>query len=477
MSRKDIDSHARYYNILVQNKVEFENLVNLLTINETYFFREPSHLKILARSLIPTLLARKKPGSKVNVLSAGCSTGEEPYSIVIALMEEMGQGVRSIFHIVGVDIDSEAISRARGGIYGGQSFRSFDDTLKAKYFDRVSSDRYKIKEDLKEVVDFRIFNLLSDRYPEDLCGMDVIFYRNVSIYFDADIQRRIFSNLAKSLKGNGYLMTSSTETLSHNFDVLSLLEIDGVFLYQKQGAPCPTARGRTLVKAKPLPVVERRAAPAPGLPVRLDQGRMPPCNAPSSAVAQARRPEPSVAPPLRKDSERGKDASGLFEEALAFARMKKYDEGLEIIERIIEIDKGVMGAYTLKASILVNREQLEDAERVCSKALSIDPLCLEAYLLLGLISKLAGDADGSVKRFKQALYVRSSCWLAHFHLAEIFRGRGDRENARREYNIVLNILEKEGVSDPGLNFFPLAIPPDQMVHVCHHNLENLTRTR
>jgi len=146
---------------------------------------------------------------------------------------------------------------------------------------------------------------------------------------------------------------------------------------------------------------------------------------------------------------------------------------LSALEELLAIDAGFVKAHVLRAHVLTNLERLEEAERACLETLELDSLCLEAYLLLGLIAKMSHDADGSVKRFKEALYISSSCWVAHFHLAEAYHSRKETEKARNEYRIVMNLVDREGMRDPGLNLFSLSIPPEQIVGMCRHKLAQL----
>ena len=236
MSARGLSSYLIYFNLLLREPQEFSALVNLLTINETYFFREPAHFKILSEKLLPALLNQKRPETKLKILSAGCSTGEEPYSLIMVLIDKYGAGLKNLFSILAVDIDSEAIDRARAGIYGKQSFRTHDLRFRDKYFSQIDDYSYRLKDFVKDLVDFRYFNLLSETFPEFLRGMDVIFYRNVSIYFEAEVRKKILMTLANLLNDQGYLILSSTETFGHDFKLLTLREFERTFLYQKSSA-------------------------------------------------------------------------------------------------------------------------------------------------------------------------------------------------------------------------------------------------
>ena len=233
MSQRGMAMDAEYLACVMRDEDEFHSLVNLLTINETYFLREPVHLDLLADKLLPAMLAERKPGDPIRILCAGCSTGEEPYSVMIKLLEKYGAGIKGLVSIIGADIDSDALNRAKQGIYCGFSFRDFPVALREKYFEPTEDARHRIRDSVKEKVQFMKLNLVSDRYPDVLCGLDVIFYRNVSIYFEPETQRSIFNKLAGLLREKGWLFVSATETLSHNHGVLPLVELDGVFCYQK----------------------------------------------------------------------------------------------------------------------------------------------------------------------------------------------------------------------------------------------------
>jgi len=477
MTRKGIKSHGDYYGLLLQKESELTELVNLLTINETYFYRETAHLNIFAERLVPDLLRRKPPGTKIRVLSAGCSTGEEPYSLAIIIREKFSQGIGRLFQIHGVDIDSNAIAKATGGIYGRQSFRCFDPDLRDKYFQKVGVDRYQIEESLRQSIEFRVLNLLSGVYPENLRKMDVIFYRNVSIYFDAETQKRIFERLSEILEDKGYLIMSSTETLSHNLDILPLVEMQGAFLYQKNKGEQDLEKvgGRRLEREAFRSRGERRAPcfdsphdvdllpKKAGFPSRSDLPK-----------SRGEKHKPDVEKPAPGKS---KSPESMYDEALSLARGKRYQEALELIDEHMLASSPPGKASILKADILLNDRRLEEAAAVCSRLIEMDQLCLEAYLLLGLIARAGRKEEDALKWFKAALYVRPSCWLAHYYLGEIHTGCGERQKACREYAILIKVLEEGGLSDTGLPLFSLALPAEQMMHLCRHKLSQLSCLR
>ena len=462
MTAKGICVDHDYLSLLAKDLDEFAGLVNLLTVNETYFFREPAHLRIVVERLIPELLPlAANNGGKIRFLSAGCSTGEEAYSIAMSLFEKYGAAAPDLFSIIGVDIDSEVIARAEAGLFGKGAFRDFNKERQRRFFDQVTPDKFRIKDEVKHLVTFAIVNLRDHPYPKAMQMLDVIFYRNVSIYFPPPVQREIFTNLAGTLKEQGYLFLSASETIFHNIGILSLEEIDQTFLYRK--GPLLDIGDRRMSprnKAAATSAVpsQRSAPPSTGLKQRL----------PAAPVGTAEAPR--TAPPTTEDTPKT-----LFDGALTHAQGKEYGAALQEIELLLEQFPGLTKAYMLKASVLINLNRLEEATTACSTGLEFDHWCLEGYLLLGIIARITGQEEQALHHFKGALYIDSACWLAHFYLAEIHTIRNERDLASHEYEIVTKLLDRGNSPDAGLTFFPLSFQPEQIVTLCRHNLAKLER--
>ena len=478
MSRRGLTSAGAYLDCLSGDNDEFNSLVDLVTVNETYFYREPAHLRLLTDRIIPGLLATKKRGQKIRIMSAGCSTGEEPYSIVIALAEAHGDNAKALFTVIGADIDSGALKKAGLACYTRHSLRQFPEELKKKYFDQAGPNVSRLKDSVRVRAGFIPLNLMSPAYPNSLKDLDVIFYRNVSIYFEPDVQKAIFLKLSDLLNEDGYLIVSATETLSHNIGVMSLVEIDGQFIYRKK-VNIDIGDRRRGPKAPTAAIPSGRDARGPfsaGNPGPIGRAGQ---QAEVICLAPAAKPVPvpggSVAqPPAERGPER-REPRLLFNEALALARAKEFHASVERLDALIAMEPSFAGAYTLKASVLINLKDLETAERMCLAAIEADRWCLEAFLLLGMIAKIRGDEEAAMKWFKVALYIRSSCWLAHYYVADVCRLRGETEHACREYEIVVKLLGKGGIEDGGLTYFPLSFSIEQIVHLCNHNLLELRK--
>ena len=458
MPENSIKSDAEYLSLLCRNQDELQRLINLFTVNETYFFREPAHLKLFSERLVPELLKKRGNGVTLRILSAGCSTGEEPYSLGIKLAERYGTASQNLFSITGIDVDTEAVRIANNGIFGRGSFRNFEDRLKKKYFEKVDKNHYRLRRIIKDRVTFYNFNLLSDFYPNMLRNMDFIFYRNVSIYFEAETQEKVFKKLSQIVNEGGYIVLSSTETLSHNLSALPLIELDGMFLYKKNGRPN--------IKTQGIAAASNRS----GSGLSLSPGSKYSSNRKSNILAIQN------APAIQKNiSNKISSYEELFDKALSLARKKKYDNALKMLCELIAVDPFFIKAYILQISILINLNQLEKAEKICLKIIDTDQFCREAYLLSGLIAKLRSDEEDALKKFKKALYIKPSCWVAHFYSAEIYRSCGELEPAIREYGIVVKLFEKGEISDHGLTLFPFSFTQEQMIHLCQYNLSDMKR--
>ena len=452
---------------------EFLNLVDLLTINETYFWREPEHFRILVKRILPALLESRLQGCKVRLLSAGCSTGEEAYSMAMAVLEEFGKEAAESVMIAGFDIDSKALTTAKQGVYGKRSFRGFDEGLLEKYFEPAGQGRYRVNDEVRGCVDFYRQNLVAATYPEYLGAMDVIFYRNVSIYFASKTQSDILRRLSTLLSEDGYLIVSSAETFFHNVGIMTLTEMDKAFLYRKQ-VPLDMDDRRSLtgeMRRKPrAPAPAQAPAPtkasasasvAPGALPGRSPGRSP-------ARAQART-QAQVKEPVRESAKRVD-----FDHAMALAREKDYGGALEAVTKYLVAEPDFIKGHTLKVALLLNLKRIGEARAACESIFSIDKWCLEGFLLSGLAALAEDDGEAAGKCFKEAVYVDPACWLAHFHLAELYNGRGASERALREYKVVVKLLgDGNGDATHGLTYFPLSFSTGQLLHLCRHNLDKL----
>ena len=226
ISKNGIKGYDNYVQLLKADKDKFEEFVNYLTINVSEFYRNREQWDIMDKDVFPELI--QKFGRNLKIWSAACSTGDEPYSLVMALSKHLP--INQI-KINATDIDKQVIQKAKLGLYGEKSIVGVPDEMKRKYFTKVGPS-YQISEEIKNRVEFKQHNLLKDEYPT---GCDLIVCRNVLIYFTEEAKDEIFRKFHRSLKPGGVLFIGSTEQII-NYRELGY-ERKGSFFYQKPTTP------------------------------------------------------------------------------------------------------------------------------------------------------------------------------------------------------------------------------------------------
>lgn len=231
-----------YYYLLRYNQhkeQELSEVVDALTTNETYFFREEFQLKTFTQEILPELCQRKeKEGERrLRIWSAGCSTGEEPYTIAMLLLElPFLRGWQ--IDIVGTDISQKVLQVARKGVYGPSSFRSTDPVYQRKYFTEVDG-KLRIADEVKRLVTISHLNLFDAPRVALLGKMDVVFCRNVIIYFDIAGKKKVVENFYQRLRPEGFLLLGHSESLMNITNAFALRHFAHDMVYQRPAMPLP----------------------------------------------------------------------------------------------------------------------------------------------------------------------------------------------------------------------------------------------
>jgi|SRR6056297_631763 len=224
----NLDEFAQYYDYITSLKdktKELEALLDVVSTNETYFFRNERQFEALSKYCFPDIV-KKKQKKRLRIWSAGCSTGEEPYTIAICVRENMHLFPDWDIQIVATDIAPSVLEFARDGHYSGRRIEKVSPPLLKKYFtqNRDNPEVYTVNENLKNLVSFSYINLFKSKFPDDL---DIIFCRNVMIYFDRQHQKELVGNFYKVLNPGGYLFIGHSETLhslSEDFSYMKILD-------------------------------------------------------------------------------------------------------------------------------------------------------------------------------------------------------------------------------------------------------------
>ncbi|WP_305043904.1 CheR family methyltransferase [Geoalkalibacter sp.] len=229
-----------YYYLLRYSKTRDQELaqaVDLLTTNETYFFREESQLRTFIKEIVPEIKARReKEGSrKLRVWSAGCSTGEEPYTLAMLLLQ-CPELCGWQLEIIGTDISQRVLQVARKGVYGSSSFRATDAKYIRQYFEEVEG-KYRIVDDVRRMVSISHLNLFEDARVALLGQMDAIFCRNVIIYFDLEAKKKVVENFFQRLHPEGFLLLGHSESLINISTRFALRHFTHDMVYQRPAKP------------------------------------------------------------------------------------------------------------------------------------------------------------------------------------------------------------------------------------------------
>jgi len=211
----------------------FQGLINLITINETYFFRENYQFETLINFVLPELDKIRPNNEVIRILCAPSSTGEEPYSIGLHLLKEGSLVEKRDFEIVGIDIDSNVIQRAKDGIFSKRSVQFVPSHLLREYFTDLGGGRYQIAEFLREVIDFKVVNIINKLELKRLGKFDVIFSRNMLIYFDDKSRKEVAMNFYEILKPKGYVFLGHAESMSRIVSVFKAKKLGESIVYQK----------------------------------------------------------------------------------------------------------------------------------------------------------------------------------------------------------------------------------------------------
>ncbi|MCJ2089998.1 chemotaxis protein [Methylobacterium sp. E-005] len=211
---------------------EFQTLVNLMTVNETYFYREEYQFRCLVQSILPEVTRRKRPGDPVRIWSVPCSTGEEPYSIAFQLLDTWPDVDRYDIEIVATDIDTTVLEQAKRGLYGDRSVQHVPKATLERYTRRVRG-AYEVIPDIRDSIAFARVNLSDSLSTRQFRNFDVVFCRNLLIYFDDASRRDAAQTIYEALRPGGFVCLGHSESMSRISSLFELRKFTEAIVYQK----------------------------------------------------------------------------------------------------------------------------------------------------------------------------------------------------------------------------------------------------
>ncbi|NWG16425.1 MAG: tetratricopeptide repeat protein [Chloroflexi bacterium] len=367
----------------------WQQLIHTLAIGETYFFRHQPYLQLLKNYILPDLVPQRRAARRLNIWSAGCATGEEPYSIAITLRESLADLPRWNIQLIGTDINQRALKAAQKGIYRPWAFRQAAPHFQERYFNRTP-DGPQLKPEIRQMATFRQGNLLA---APPLPQFDIIVCCNVLIYFHEAAVRRVSALFYETLVPGGWLILGQAEMLRFERDRWATHVFPDLVVYQK-----PAANGAiTYRHDQPLPQTAPRHQP----------------------------PTPPA-----------------YADAVSALRQRRYDEAERLLSSILAQNPDFAPAHVLIGCIFANRQAHPEAFMHLDTALRLDPLEADAHCLRGLLHLENRRESDARESLRAALYCDRQHILAAMILGHLYSQIGQAEKARRTWEDALRALNR-----------------------------------
>ena len=415
---------------------DWRRLIEILTVNETYFFRNAPQFEAFRTEIFPSIIDAKRQQNKkeLRIWSAGCSTGEEPYSFAILLSEILPDFRKWNIFILGTDINHSSLEKARQGFYREWSFRDVPQRIKSEYF--TSQDGgFVIRPDIQQMVTFNYLNLVENCYPSfynQTTDMDMIICRNVVIYFSNQTTESVMERFSQTLDTHGWLVVGHSEpmtTIRHTFNPVN---IQNALFYRK---PQPYT-----VKDKPAftPVSSLKKDYSINSSAKTSGGFSHPENKIRTVGHSSGKK--LIKPPDRQD---------LFfkTEMNKLVGAGKWQQAIQEIIHKIQEKPDVVDFYLDIAKIFADQKMLDKALQWCDKALKLDKSYLPSFFMTSLVYQELNRLDDAEKLLKQAIYVNPDFIFGHFHLAMIYQKSGNFQKAEKEFSNIKRRLENLSASE------------------------------
>ena len=392
--------------------VPLDDLVAEITIGETYFFRDPQQFQVIGQEVLPSLVERARSGRRPRIWSAGCATGEEPYTLAIILAES---GLAEAAHVVATDISRASLARAVRASYTRWSLRGVPESRVQACFERRGAE-FHLLPALRDAVDFRYLNLAEDTFPSiptGIWGMDLILCRNVLIYLDAETIARVARRLIDSLSEDGWLLLGASDPALGSLVPCEVVVTSAGLAYRR---PRPGARvaapsgGETSFVVPPAAVADPVPRPAP----------------------PALQPAAPVLSPVRSEDQ-------AIEAARCYAQ-RAYERAAALAEGVVRRDPGDAATWVVWVRSEANRGDLKAAGRACAAALERHPVLAELAYLDAVLLGEAGLHLDAARAARRALYLDGSLIVAHLALGGALARLRQRDGARRSFRNAARLL-------------------------------------
>jgi chemotaxis protein methyltransferase CheR len=392
---------------------QIETLASYLTVGETYFFRDKPGLEAFEQRILPELIESRRMNSRhLKIWSAGCATGEEAYTLAILLNTVIQDPGGWNIDIIGTDINSVFLQTASQGDYGKWSFRGVPDRVKKRYFTAESGGKLKIDQHIKEMVSFQYLNLAEDSFPafmNNIHGMDVIFCRNVLLYFNEEQALRVINGLYRSLADGGWLVVAPCDLL--HLKSLEIFPVDSE-----------------------NPALFRKGFPS-----------QPVCPLPATSTTPL-KPETRRSPRPETQNPKEPTAGGEHGEALVQYQAGQYDAAADTLMEALSVGSDTEPAerktkmMILLARVRANQGNFTEALVWCERMIAADQLNPAGYYLRSCILLEEGRTEEAAGAIRQALFLEPDFILGHFVLGNVAVARRDQRKAEQCFRHALHLL-------------------------------------
>lgn len=394
-----------------------ETLAKHLTVGESYFFRDSRLFEVLEKKIFPEMISSLRETTKqLKIVSAGCSSGEEPYSIAILLHKLLPDIKKWQILIEGIDINPLSIEKARTGIYRKWDFRDTPEWVISNYFTKVN-EGWKILSDIQKLVSFSVKNLAGENLNKifsDAQDIDIIICRNMLMYFVGERSERLVDSFYRALREGGWLIVSPCELSTTLFSRFTVVEFPGVILYQKRDS------------SQVVTIQESFSDLSDLLP----------------DINLCGHEEIKASMTLEK-------SEALTQPTVSLAQIQKDDDSILVMHKLQPVEGAAYiqmdeeDALFSLSRALANEGKLEDSLALCDKALSINKLNVSFYYLRANILEELSRPDEAFTSLERALYLDHDFVLCYVALGNLFRRQGKRKQTEKYFATALLLLQNQ----------------------------------
>lgn len=454
-------AYLGHLNASPNGAAEWRTLAEQLTVNETFFFRNTDNFLALAEIVLPERIRANAQTKQLRILSAGCSSGDEPYSLAIMVREALPDLDAWDVKIIGIDINPAILLKATQGRYSEWSLRATSDEVRRRYF-RADGADFVLASEIQKMVSFEERNLV-DEDPLFWApnAYDVVFCRNVLMYFSRETARGVVGRIRQALRPRGFLFLGHAETLRGITPEFHLCHTNDTFYYQQPDA-CDAAAKATWAAAPDEHAEDLMPE------VELSANWVDVIHHAATRIAKLAAPpvthKPLGTQPVLTAPPRAWDLSLVLEAV----RQERFADALELIGSLPADSNEDPDALLLRAVLLTNHGRLKESEEVCRRLLDLDELNAGARYLMALCREHDGDANGAIEHGQTAIYLDPGFAMPHLHLGILAKRSGDYATAQHELGQALVLLASEDAAR--ILLFGGGFSRDALLQLCRTQL-------